>query len=54
MLDVMLWSKEGLEISTFRVQICSQIIFYVIRGVEMQPVSINVTLMTFFGYIFVY
>lgn len=47
MLDIMLWSKEGLEIPTFIIKICLQIIFNVIRGVKMQAVSINITLMTF-------
>lgn len=52
MLDVMLWSKEGLEISLFIIKICSQIIFNEIRGVKMQPVSIAITLTTFSGYIY--
>lgn len=47
MLDVMLWSTEGLELPTFIIKICSQMIFNVIRGVKTQAASINITLMTF-------
>lgn len=50
MLDVTLWSKEDY----FYNQNVNRFFFNVKWGVKMLPVSINITLMTLFGYIFVY